>query len=105
MGALKLATMDEDGLYDRVHRLHYNAGQSRTDHFAQAGAALGAAAALALRSSLPAAAQTPTGIMGAAAVGVASGVVLHILTAPKAEAGSSSLKHKWQKMTHEVMTK
>jgi hypothetical protein len=34
-GAVRVSSIDQDGLADRAYRLHYNQGQNRTDVFAQ----------------------------------------------------------------------
>ena len=68
---------------DRVYRLHYNAGQNRTDVFASIGAVAGigfAAAAVAPRQAL-----VLKQWVGAAAQGGALGILAHVLThKPKA---------------------
>ena len=72
--AYKISTLDKDGIDDRVYRLHYHAGQARTDRFANAGGFLGAAALLA-------AAPAPSLALNAAAgfaAGTAAGVAAHV---------------------------
>ena len=72
--AYKISTLDKDGVDDRVYRLHYHAGQARTDRFANAGGFLGAAALLA-------AAPAPSLALNAAAgfaAGTAAGVAVHV---------------------------
>lgn len=76
--AAKIATLDEEGIRDRVYRLHYNAGQARTDRFAAAGGAAGAAAALLARR--PPGVGGVTAALGGAAAGVAAGVAAHVAT-------------------------
>jgi hypothetical protein len=34
-GAVRVSSIDQDGLEDRAYRLHYNQGQNRTDVFAE----------------------------------------------------------------------
>jgi len=72
--AYKISTLDKEGIDDRVYRLHYHAGQARTDKFANAGGFLGAAALLA-------AAPAPSRALNAAAgfaAGTAAGVAAHV---------------------------
>jgi hypothetical protein len=38
-GAVRVSSIEQDGLEDRAYRLHYNQSQNRTDVFAQVGAA------------------------------------------------------------------
>lgn len=76
--ALKIGTLDEEGVTDRVYRLHYNAGQHRTDRFAfvygaPPGATLGA---LLGAGSMGLA----TAAVGGAAAGIAVGVAAHVVT-------------------------
>lgn len=94
MALYKYVNMDDEGLYDRVYRLHYNEGQQRTDKFAAAFGLLGALAAAAVVR--PAAAVS---VLGGAAVGMAAGVAAHVATAPP-QAGKPP-----NKMLHELRTR
>uniref|UniRef100_A0A7S0WV59 Uncharacterized protein n=1 Tax=Chlamydomonas leiostraca TaxID=1034604 RepID=A0A7S0WV59_9CHLO len=79
MAGAKFTQIDRDGFEDRVYRLHYNAGQNRTDRLSEGGAVLGlAATAYLLRSS--GAPIKPLNLLGGAAIGAAAGVGLHLLT-------------------------
>lgn len=79
LGAVRVATIPTSeraaGLQDRAYRLHYNAGQNRTDTFAELGMAIGGTASMLFVS--PAAAV----VLGGAAVGAAAGIVTHVATA------------------------
>lgn len=91
VGSMKMLQMDRAGLEDRVYRLHYNKGQHRNDHFAQAGAALGlAASAYFLRENSSA---KPIHYAGGASVGAAVGVLLHMLTRPAEQKTANKMIH------------
>ena len=80
--AVKIGTLDAEGIDDRVYRLHYNAGQRRTDRFAGIGAGVGAVlGAMAGAGSVGAL----TAAAGGAAAGAAVGVAAHVATARKDE--------------------
>jgi hypothetical protein len=70
----KMKDMDQEGLEDRVYRLHYNKGQNRTDLFSQIGAAGGIGATAAMLKA------APLQVLGGAAVGTAVGVAAHVAT-------------------------
>lgn len=74
MLAAKMQSMDQEGLEDRVYRLHYNAGQNRVDRFCQMGGVVGGLAAATLVSS------TPVQMIGGAAVGSFLAVGAHAAT-------------------------
>lgn len=78
MGVYKLKDADQASIEDRVYRLHYNAGQVRTDGYARAGAILGASAA-----SYAVWPPTPLGLFGGVALGSSLGVLYHVATMPK----------------------
>jgi len=78
--AAKIASLDAEGVADRVYRLHYHAGQARTDRFANAAGFIGAALAL---SAFPGPSLPLAAVAGYAA-GTAAGVAVHV---------ASSLEH------------
>lgn len=83
VSALKIGTLDEEGVNDRVYRLHYNAGQHRTDRFAFVyGAPPGATLGALLGTS---AVGLATAAVGGAAAGIAVGVAAHVVTAKKVD--------------------
>eukprot|EP00878_Enallax_costatus_P000645 GHUV01000750.1.p1 GENE.GHUV01000750.1~~GHUV01000750.1.p1 ORF type:complete len:180 (+),score=54.44 GHUV01000750.1:127-666(+) len=91
VGSVKLLQMDRAGMEDRVYRLHYNKAQHRVDHLAQAGAAIGlAAAAFLLRGNSD---VKPLHLVGAGGVGTAAGVLLHLLTRPEEQRGNNKMFH------------
>eukprot|EP00877_Chromochloris_zofingiensis_P012775 jgi/Chrzof1/7751/Cz02g35130.t1 len=86
LGALKISQTDQEGLEDRVYRLHYNEGQNRTDLFAQVGAVVGFAAGAAL---LGVGKTAPINFVGSAALGATAVLIggvyickLHMITGP-----------------------
>lgn len=81
LGVGRMASIEDRaaGAADRAYRLHYNAGQRRTDLFAHAGGLLGGSAAAAF---LPASAAV---VVGGAAAGTAAGVLAHLVTMPRSE--------------------
>eukprot|EP00891_Asterochloris_glomerata_P002097 jgi/Astpho2/2097/Aster-00581 len=72
--------LPQDGIEDRVYRLHYNEGQNRTNRFAAYGALGGSLLALTAYPRLKP-------VAGGAALGTALGVGLHCLTYPNAQEG------------------
>jgi hypothetical protein len=91
VGSVKIGQMDRTGIEDRVYRLHYNKGQHRNDQLAQAGAAVGlAAAAFLLRGNSEA---KPLHFVGAGSAGAAAGVLLHLLTRPAEQRGHNKMLH------------
>ncbi|GMH40876.1 hypothetical protein BSKO_08780 [Bryopsis sp. KO-2023] len=74
MCTAKYVGMDQDGLEDRVYRLHYNEGQNRVDQFAGAGTFLGGLLAASFVSKVPAV------VLGGGAAGAFAGVLAHIGT-------------------------
>lgn len=81
----KRATIDREGVEDRVYRLHYNRSQRRVDSYTAAGATAGlAAAALMLRVRDPDSGARPPAMAmaGGAALGCAAAVVAHLVTRP-----------------------
>ncbi|KXZ40901.1 hypothetical protein GPECTOR_1431g631 [Gonium pectorale] len=82
IGALKFTQIDKQGFEDRAYRLHYNESQSRADAFANAGAAVGLAAAALLlpRGSPPL--SYGLAAAGGSAVGTALGVAAHVASRP-----------------------
>lgn len=91
VGSVKMLQMDRAGMEDRVYRLHYNKGQHRNDHLAQAGAVVGlAAAAFLLRGNSD---VKPLHYVGAGGAGAAAGVLLHLLTRPADQRGNNKMLH------------
>ncbi|GIL88896.1 hypothetical protein Vretimale_16880 [Volvox reticuliferus] len=84
LGAVKFTKIDQAGFDDRAYRLHYNAGQNRTDEFSTVGAIVGLAAAAVLvpRGAGGSAAAYGLTLLGGSAVGCAAGVAAHIATKP-----------------------
>ncbi|KAJ8908025.1 hypothetical protein NDN08_008122 [Rhodosorus marinus] len=78
MGYYKVMSIKEDeGVEDRVYRLHYNEGQNRVDKLAGSGAVIGAVSSgLGLASS----AGLLNALLGGAAYGTAVGIVAHVAT-------------------------
>lgn len=77
-GLLKISQLPADerasGLQDRAYRLHYNKSQNRTDLFSRFGAAAGGTASLIFVS------PSIWHVLGGAAVGSTSGIIMHVLT-------------------------
>eukprot|EP00210_Caulerpa_lentillifera_P001056 g1019.t1 len=90
-GVYKYIGMDQEGIEDRVYRLHYNEGQNRCDLFSLISGGLGAAAVPFILN------RSPFSIIGAFTVGSAIGTIAHILTAKEGGTGV-------EKMVHEVKT-
>ncbi len=80
--AAKIATLDEEGIADRVYRLHYHAGQNRTDRLANAGGLLAAGVAALLLPAVSGRVQTVNGLAGYAA-GTAAGIAAHLASPPR----------------------
>ncbi|PNH11996.1 hypothetical protein TSOC_001126 [Tetrabaena socialis] len=91
LGAVKFLQIDQAGFEDRAYRLHYNAGQHRTDTIASAGMALGfAAAALWLPKGAP---SYGLALVGGSAVGCALGVAAHLATRPEEQRTHNKALH------------
>ena len=80
--AAKIASLDEEGIADRVYRLHYSAGQNRTDRLANAGGLLAAGAAALVLPAATLRVQAINGLGGFAA-GTAAGIAAHLATPPR----------------------
>jgi hypothetical protein len=77
--AVKIASLDADGIADRVYRLHYSSGQQRTDRLANAaGLVASSVAAMALPS--PTLRVMGINALGGFAAGTALGVFGHVVT-------------------------
>eukprot|EP00189_Rhodosorus_marinus_P008245 CAMPEP_0184749986 /NCGR_PEP_ID=MMETSP0315-20130426/32577_1 /TAXON_ID=101924 /ORGANISM="Rhodosorus marinus, Strain UTEX LB 2760" /LENGTH=176 /DNA_ID=CAMNT_0027227629 /DNA_START=56 /DNA_END=586 /DNA_ORIENTATION=+ len=78
MGFYKVMSIEEDeGVEDRVYRLHYNEGQNRVDKFAASGAITGGVSCgLGLASS----AGLLNALLGGAAYGTAVSIAAHVAT-------------------------
>ncbi|CAL8462866.1 g2400 [Coccomyxa elongata] len=76
-GAAKVygTNVSDEGIEDRVYRLHYNAGQNRTDKFAAISGLVGAVATAGLLDT-----RNPRLLLGGAAAGAAMGVLAHVAT-------------------------
>lgn len=86
LGLFKVSQLDKEAIADRVRRLKVNEGQNRTDFFAATGAEVGAAIALvamARSGSSSASAAALKQVGGAACMGSAAGVLLHVGTSKK----------------------
>lgn len=79
--ALKIGTLDAEGVQDRAYRLHWNAGQNRADRFAFLyGAPPGATLGALLGSG---GVGLGTAAVGGAAAGIAVGLAAHVATSKK----------------------
>ena len=80
----KRATIDHDGVEERVYRLRHNRSQSRVDAFTNAGATAGLAAAAYLLHQGESGRHPPAlGLAGGAAVGAALALLAHLATRPE----------------------
>jgi hypothetical protein len=77
--AAKIATLDSEGIADRVYRLHYSAGQERVDRLANS-AALVAASVAAMALPAPTLRIMGMNALGGFAAGTALGVFGHVAT-------------------------
>lgn len=74
---------DREGYEDRVYRLYYNQGQNRVDQWSAIGA--GAGLALGFKHQYGFLKAAPASLVGAASLGAAGGVLLHLIIPMKKE--------------------
>lgn len=77
LGGYKVSGLDQDGVQDRVYRLHFNDSQNRCDRYANGCALIGAGVASAVQGPRPGA------VVGGMAAGTAMGVLVHFFSATK----------------------
>jgi hypothetical protein len=70
---MRISGLDDDGIEDRVYRLHFNRGQNRVDKFAAAGAVGGLVAYGAMKRD----GKSAVGMM---ALGYGLGVIAHVVS-------------------------
>uniref|UniRef100_A0A061SFB9 Uncharacterized protein n=1 Tax=Tetraselmis sp. GSL018 TaxID=582737 RepID=A0A061SFB9_9CHLO len=69
LGAIRILSIDKEGVQDRAYRLHYNDAQKRCDKFWLYSGAAGAAAGYAMGAK----------VFGSAALGGVAGLLAHIM--------------------------
>ena len=74
-GLAKVATLDRDGVNDRIYRLHFNQGQIRVDTFSAVGGTIGLVAAAAMTTGPASFAQVVGGLGWGAALSVGAHVI------------------------------
>ncbi|KAI8466425.1 MAG: hypothetical protein J3K34DRAFT_433877 [Monoraphidium minutum] len=83
LGVGKRATMDREGVEDRVYRLHHNKSQGRVDALCSVGSTVGlAAAALLLHQGASGRHPPAINLLGGAAAGCVAGLIAHMATRP-----------------------
>lgn len=87
MGLYKWKDMDQEGLEDRVYRLHYNRGQNRADGYGNAGFILGAS--LTSYAIWP---PKPMHLLGGGVLGSFLGVMYSVATDPTPKKKKKPLK-------------
>jgi len=81
LGWYRISTIKEqEAMEDRNYRLHYNEGQQRCDRFANIAAAVGAAGFGAQSAFGSSPVGLGSALLGGAALGTLSGVILHVAT-------------------------